>query len=385
MDDHGHRGSVALTDFADVEQFARQHGVCGGLTPRAMAQPDGGGYLLTIACVCGATFNRWVSPEDARRPLPIPSRAPKAPPASPPTPPPAPVVPVMPAPVVARPVPRPSDDLEALVQGMRAAEEAATVSPAPEHDAPPERESAPEQALAREPVPATPSPASPPPIRAAPVPSPADTTIRSAPPQAGRPAMALSPRHASRGRAVWLVLFLIVGLAAAGVIYVAGGPDAPLMAPFGSPSPLPTDPQHPALEATVKTLRELHSVATSTTSVSAYSTRATSARADIERFLAARSGGANRAHVREALDMHLLAASAWHAKSLDRKEAWEAIGLDPVIDLCPPLRLVADAAVQPAHVSRAQTRGVAVASALPLLWECADERIAALEQGLAGR
>ena len=60
-------------------------------------------------------------------------------------------------------------------------------------------------------------------------------------------------------------------------------------------------------------------------------------------------------------------------------------GARSVHRLCPPLRLVADFTAQPESVSRAQARGAAVAGALPLLWECANERIAALEQTLAGR
>ena len=38
-----------------------------------------------------------------------------------------------------------------------------------------------------------------------------------------------------------------------------------------------------------------------------------------------------------------------------------------------------DSAETLANASRAQARGVAVAAAIPLLWECAAEKIAALE------
>jgi hypothetical protein len=217
-----------------------------------------------------------------------------------------------------------------------------------------------------------------------------DTTIRSALQQQSELTLPPPPRprRESRGRLVWLALFMIVGLGAAGVIYVAGHPDGPLpMASLTSPSPPPrsSDPQRAALEGVVKSLRELHSVATSTTSVSVYSTRVTGAKSEAERYMSGSAPGATRTRVREAVDIHLLAVSAWRAKSLDQREAWEAVGLDPSIDLCPPLRLVADFATQPENVTRAQARGAAVAGALPLLWECANERIAALEQTLAGR
>jgi hypothetical protein len=181
---------------------------------------------------------------------------------------------------------------------------------------------------------------------------------------------------------------MIVGLGAAGVIYVAGPEGLATHVPgAGPPSPPPrsADPQRAALEGVVKSLRELHSVATSTTSVSVYSTRVMGAKSEAERYLTNSPPGSNRTRVREALDIHLLAVSAWRARSLDQKEAWESVGLDPSIDLCPPLRLVADFAQQTENASRAQTRGAAVAGALPLLWECANERIAALEQTLANR
>ena len=58
-----------MTDFADVEQFARQHAGCGGLTPSAVPQPAGG-FALTLTCACGARFDRRVTAEEARQPLP---------------------------------------------------------------------------------------------------------------------------------------------------------------------------------------------------------------------------------------------------------------------------------------------------------------------------
>jgi hypothetical protein len=368
-----------MSDFADVERFAREHAACGGLTPSAMPRPGGGGYLLTLTCVCGASFDRWVSPEEARQPLPIPARAPQAPVAPAASAPRLPAAPGSRAPASARPKPRPSEELEALVREALAAEEAAaTQAPAaPSPAAPPAAPDSPGPEAAR------------PAARARPAPERLnlDTTIRSALQQQAE--MALPPprpRRGSRGRAVWLALFMIVGLGAAGVIYVTGGPGGPVApGPSGSPAPRAGDPHRAALESVAKSLRDLHSVATSTTSVSVYSTRVTAAKTEAERYLAASAPGANRTRVREALDIHLLAVSAWRAKSLDQKDAWEAVGLDPSIDLCPPLRLVADFAVQPENVSRAQSRGAAVASALPLLWECANERIAALEQTLANR
>jgi hypothetical protein len=271
-----------------------------------------------------------------------------------------------------KPRPRPSDELEALMREALAAEESAAGAPPPA--APP--------APAR--VAAAPGAAG---ARVAPARLNLDSEIRSALQQQAEltpPAPPRSPRP-SRGRLVWLGLFLVIGLGAAAAIHLAG-PQATLTLPStGAPAPRPADPQRAALAGVVKSLRELHAVATSTTSVSVYSTRVTGAKAEAERYLIASPPGVTRTRVREALDLHILAVNAWRAKSLDQKESWESVGLDPSVDLCPPLRLVADFAAQKEKVSRAQTRGAAVASALPLLWECANERIASLEQGLAAR
>jgi len=335
-----------MSDFADVEQFAREHPACGGLTPNAMPRP-GGGYLLTLRCVCGATFDRWVSPEEARQPLPIPRRVtPVAPPAAPP-PTRAVAAPVTPAATTSSPGPR--EDVAARV----AAEEEPVAPVAP-------------------------------PVRTRPVPEwPRPDAARAA---LHRQAMVTraGPRRASRGRAVWLALFVIVGLGAAGTVYLVGAPGAPEPVADGA-ARRADDPRRGELESAVEALRGLHAVAMSTTSASVYSARVTEARVKAERFLAASPPGSARTRVREALDLHVLAASAWRAQSLDQREAWEAVGLDPSIDLCPPLRLAADFAVAAEDASRAKARGAAVASALPVLWECANERLAALEQDQAAR
>jgi hypothetical protein len=65
-----------MSDFADVEQFAREHAGCGGLTPQATSRPGREGYHLTITCACGATHDRWVTADEASRPLPHPSPVP---------------------------------------------------------------------------------------------------------------------------------------------------------------------------------------------------------------------------------------------------------------------------------------------------------------------
>src|SRR5688572_22919707 len=57
------RRTVAVTDFPDIERFARSHAACGGITPNATTQLDGG-YLLTLTCACGVSMDRWITAEE---------------------------------------------------------------------------------------------------------------------------------------------------------------------------------------------------------------------------------------------------------------------------------------------------------------------------------
>jgi hypothetical protein len=48
----------------DLQEFVHDLRVHGVLTADA-TEPAWNGYLLTVACPCGAMFERWVTPEDA--------------------------------------------------------------------------------------------------------------------------------------------------------------------------------------------------------------------------------------------------------------------------------------------------------------------------------
>jgi hypothetical protein len=50
--------------LADLQEFVGDHHSHGPLTADA-TEPTWNGYLLTVACSCGVTFGRWVTPEDA--------------------------------------------------------------------------------------------------------------------------------------------------------------------------------------------------------------------------------------------------------------------------------------------------------------------------------
>ena len=50
--------------LADLQEFVQDHRPHGPLTADA-TEPAWNGYLLTVACGCGVTFERWVTPWDA--------------------------------------------------------------------------------------------------------------------------------------------------------------------------------------------------------------------------------------------------------------------------------------------------------------------------------
>jgi hypothetical protein len=54
-----------MTLLADLEVFVHDHRPHGGMT-RDATEPASNGYRLTVACVCGVVFERWVTPQDAQ-------------------------------------------------------------------------------------------------------------------------------------------------------------------------------------------------------------------------------------------------------------------------------------------------------------------------------
>jgi len=373
-----------VSDFSDIEQFGREHGDCGGITPTAVSQDDGG-FVLTLTCACGAFLDRWITAEDANQPLPLPEDliVPAAPSLAP-----APAAPPAPRAAPRRTV-TPSADYDAVLRAAVEAEEAAPPArPAP--PPPPAPKRAPPSA-APTPVPSSDLANLVRELRAKP-PGPDAARARSGPARLNLDATidtALSEQDARaqgavRGprdfRILWLLLVVLVTIGAATGLYVLTGPDAPPAPPAASaPALRPEQQQRAEFDEVMKSLRQLQRVSAPGTDPAVYSSRVIFAKVDVERFMAETPPGPSRSGVREVLDVHVLAAAALKARELRQKDVWEGLGRDPAIDLCPAVRSAVDSAETLANASRAQARGVAVAAAIPLLWECAAEKIAALE------
>jgi hypothetical protein len=145
------------------------------------------------------------------------------------------------------------------------------------------------------------------------------------------------------------------------------------------------DAERPAITQALGTLRELQSISTVDVPYRVYFNRFSFARAEAERHLAEVRDPDARAAVVDAVALHALAANAWRAKTLNERDKWETVGQDPAGDLCVATRRVLGIADEPPNMSRAQWRGMALAASIPLLWDCAGERLADLDRMLRDR
>jgi hypothetical protein len=152
------------------------------------------------------------------------------------------------------------------------------------------------------------------------------------------------------------------------------------------PSGLPvTMTDRAAIGQTVAVLHDLHTVSRVDVPYRVYFNRVSFAKADVQRYTQGLEDAEVRDGLRSALALHVLAAEAWRAKTLNERDKWEAVGNDPAIDLCPPAQRLLSVSDEAPNVTRAQWRGIAVAAAIPLLWDCAADRVADIEQSLRGR
>jgi hypothetical protein len=409
-----------MTDFADVEQFVHQHASCGGLTPSATPQPAGG-FLLTLTCGCGESFDRWVTPEEAKQPLPqiplaprgAPTAAPPsaaAPTSSTPSPPSPPPTPAAPPPVSAPPPSRrggerprvtPSRELEdALRAALEAEPETVTrrsSPPSPPKEVPPaDLEVLYRDALAAEEAATSAPPAAPPAGPAGPrrerhavTRLDLDVTIREALDR--QRADAAEPREAPEPpvtRRVWVALLVVavLGVAGSGAYWFlsdSSDEEVETSAPSAPSGPKLPPEQGAALAEVVKSLRQLQSSTPPDSTFPVYASRVLVAKTDVEKFAQSTAPQAARTSAREFMELHQLATSTLRARSLDRKDIWETLVRDPSLSLCPDVKPVLERASQTSNLSPDEARAAAVSAAVPKIWECARARLGGLERLLA--
>jgi hypothetical protein len=419
----GDRRASAVTDFSDIERFARAHAACGSITPNATTQMDGG-YLLTLSCACGVSMDRWVTADEAKVPLSLSGRRTSGAAAQPPA------LPTTADEVRTSPATR--SDLEEVMRRALEAEEAAEPrGPGPTKPAAPPPVAKPTAPAVTKPTtaPVAKTAASP---SARPVPStPAassrqlitnledavqralESDARAAAPSAAprtreRPGPPRLNADAAVQRAVdaqkiaaatapsttssrfWFGA-LVVALIIAGVMFWLGlrilEEDARQGTREGAATrdaPAPPEARRAAFTEALRALKDVQAASTPGVPYSTYSSRVAFATSDVDRYLSTAAAGEAETDVRDAMDLHVLAVTAWKARTLDSKDAWEAVGQDPAIDRCPSARRVIDVTEVPTGQSRAYARGVGVAAAIPLLWECAGARVSRLDAAPSG-
>lgn len=173
---------------------------------------------------------------------------------------------------------------------------------------------------------------------------------------------------------------LLVGLASLLWLRPVSGPPVP-----------PAEPRLAALDraSIAKSLETLSSLQSASLpgaiQYEPYAARVLDTKVRLDGSLFAEGEPALTQELRDAMALHLLAADAWHAKIVDQPDSWASVGNDPRVALCPTVKRGIDTGTEPAGMRREHWKGIAVAAAIPALWTCAQERLAAVERVLKER
>jgi len=158
---------------------------------------------------------------------------------------------------------------------------------------------------------------------------------------------------------------------------------------FGS-APTQAQSQPSALTETLKALKALQSVTRGGIAYRDYAPRVNDAKIVVDRYLQEppeQGSGEVRSAIADAMDYHVLAASAWNAR-VTRGDYTRA-GTDPAIEKCPEAKRILDQELQkrgprpgdPLPLSYYVGSTLAYFG-LPALWSCASDRIAEAERAL---
>ena len=176
---------------------------------------------------------------------------------------------------------------------------------------------------------------------------------------------------------------------------VAPPAPAPLAAPAPAeeaPAAAPALPQMSAAERQAATemlevLQALQAMTTGNATPQEYTSRVANAKVQVEKYL--KEGEGDRAiklRVHEAMLVHLLAATAWKAKVVNRPSEYEAVGTHQGLSACPDLKPLLDLPLSTGgERTPAMTRGVNAAENLDRIWFCAAGKVDAVEQAIKAR
>lgn len=199
-----------------------------------------------------------------------------------------------------------------------------------------------------------------------------------------------APRRSRSRLAVAAALAVVVLLSAGiGVWYTMQRRSASGAVSAAAPSKpvkprLPAEERAPVTQA-MSALRELQGVTRVDVPFRVYVNRVAFAKSDVDRYLQSIKDLEARSTIQEVLAIHALAAAAWRAKTINERERWEAVGDDPSVELCPPAKRLLAVGEDPQTMTRSQWRGFALAAAIPILWDCAAERVAEADKSFRDR
>jgi hypothetical protein len=196
-----------------------------------------------------------------------------------------------------------------------------------------------------------------------------------------------APRRRRLSLAGALVIAAVLVAGAAGWYLAQSYSQAPAVVatttrPVG---PRVSEADRAAVGQSIAVLRDLLSVSRIDIAHRVYVNRVSFAKADLDRYAPNVQDAELRDALQDALSLHVLAAAAWRAKTLNERGKWEVVGDDPSVELCPAARRLLAVSDEPPNMTRAQWRGVALAAGIPLLWDCALERVADIEKRLKDR
>ncbi len=197
-----------------------------------------------------------------------------------------------------------------------------------------------------------------------------------------------SSRHGRRRSSITATIVIVLLIAVAGGAWyvthatqVTGGSRA------GSSAARPklTAADRTSAGEALTVLRELASLSRVDAPYRVYSARVAFTKSDGDRFVQAIKDPDLAQGVREAFALHALAAKAWTAKTVNEQSKWAEVGDDATVDLCPAAKRLTTMSDDVPNMSLAEWRGVALAAAIPLLWDCAAARVAHVDEDVKSR
>lgn len=191
-----------------------------------------------------------------------------------------------------------------------------------------------------------------------------------------------------RGRTIAILAGVAVGVIALGAgAWLARRPRPPIAradAPVARQAPRLRAPEGDRAGVTqaVTALRDLQAMSKPDVQFRMYFNRVAFVKADVERSLQTAKDSDVKTSLRDVMALHTLAAAAWRAKTLNEPAKWEALADEPAIELCPAVKRMVLVDDPPPNMTRPQWRGIALASGVPVLWDCASERLTDVERAL---